>query len=104
LYPFDLKYKISSDYNLFYILYIQNYIFHLENICIANFDAEEGLSAKSAILLLKENLSINKNLNAYIATAIRYKMMELIKLLLIPSFYLTFFKLKNRYIIWKNKM
>jgi glycosyltransferase involved in cell wall biosynthesis len=102
-YPFDLKYKIASDYNLFYTLYTHNCKFQQEDRCIADFDAEEGVSARSAVRLLKENLSINKNFNAYITALIRYKTGRFIKLL-IPSFYLTFFKLKNRYVIWMNRV
>jgi glycosyltransferase involved in cell wall biosynthesis len=104
LYPFDLEYQVASDYNLFYTLYTKNHYFKTENICIANFNAEDGLSAKNLALLLKENLAINKNISAYIAGMIRYKISQFVKFL-IPSFYPTFIKFKDKlYMICTNGM
>lgn len=62
-YKFDLNYKISADYNLFYQLYKAGYNFFETSYCIANYEIESGLSSKNGYLSAKNNLKINKNWN-----------------------------------------
>ncbi len=56
---FSKKYKIASDYEFFYNLYMSSYLFKYVDIVIANYDAIRGLSAKQCILARKENAIIN---------------------------------------------
>lgn len=58
--PFDLTYKIASDYNFFYMLYWKKGAgaFYFVNECIAIFDCVNGVSSKQLYNLTKETLAI----------------------------------------------
>ena len=56
-YPFDLKYRIASDYNTIYTAYKLGYKFKKVNEVIAEITAN-GLSDRKRILSLKERLDI----------------------------------------------
>ena len=56
--PFDLKYKISADYNLFYHLYLKKFKFKYINKTISNYN-NEGYSQKNELKMYKENYQIN---------------------------------------------
>lgn len=59
-YPFDTKFKIAADYNLFKSLYVKHSKFKYYDMCIAIYEAEDGLSSKSHHKLLKEYSIINQ--------------------------------------------
>lgn len=58
-YLFDTTYKLCADYNLFYKLYRNGYQFYYKPICIAIYDAEEGISSINRLKVLKEESRIN---------------------------------------------
>lgn len=53
-YGFDMSYKIAADMNLFTIIYNNGGTFGYVPIVIANYEAEEGLSAKHLKQMYKE--------------------------------------------------
>lgn len=53
-YGFDLSYKIAADMNLFNIIYNNGGTFGYVPVVIANYEAEEGLSAKHLKQMYKE--------------------------------------------------
>lgn len=53
-YGFDLSYKIAADMNLFTIIYNNGGTFEYIPVVIANYEAEEGLSAKHLKQMYKE--------------------------------------------------
>ena len=56
--PFDLKYKICSDFNMMYLLYQQNYKFLYQDVAISKYEVENGISKKNKNLVFKENAMI----------------------------------------------
>jgi glycosyltransferase involved in cell wall biosynthesis len=56
---FDLKYKICADYNLFYILYNNGYIFQYIPFVISNFSHIDGFAIQNEFTLLNERFIIN---------------------------------------------
>lgn len=57
-YKFDSKYKISGDYNLFYLLYTNGYIFEYVPACISKIDARDGVSRTRPLITFKEDAVI----------------------------------------------
>lgn len=56
---YDLKYRISADYNFFYkLLFEDDGVFRYIDRCISIFDSETGLSSKNLVFLKKENAII----------------------------------------------
>lgn len=60
--PFEMKYKIASDYNFFYHQYIAGKTFCYIPVCIANFDSVSGISTRQIVKALKEDAIINGNI------------------------------------------
>lgn len=55
---FNLKYKISADYEFLYSLYREGRVFSYENIIVANYNVE-GLSSNKKCQLYKEHCEID---------------------------------------------
>lgn len=59
-YPFDKSFKICADYNLFYTAFKVGCLFEKTNVCVANYELENGISSRNAFLSEKENMKINQ--------------------------------------------
>lgn len=72
-YPFDPAFKISADYNLFYNLYQDGYVFYYIPICFSIYEvADQGISNSSR--LIKEEFLINNNLSLYYKRLLKYQL------------------------------
>jgi glycosyltransferase involved in cell wall biosynthesis len=63
-YKFDLRYKISADYDMVYKIYKDYIKFYYINIPIANYDINNGISVSNPRMAMKENgmvLGIDKS-------------------------------------------
>ncbi len=69
IFHYDLKYKSSADYDLFYRLYKLGEEFEYVPIIVAEYEAESGISATSLLRQRKESGEINGLGNTY-----RYKL------------------------------
>lgn len=84
-FPFNLKFKIIADHNLFYILKINNYKFKYISTLVSEYDASEGISSENPYLMYLEYDRIHgKNRNKLyplvkIYYLIRYGLQEKIK-------------------------
>lgn len=58
-YNFDTTYRICADYNLFYNLYKDGLQFQYVPLCIAIYDASDGISSINRLEVLKEESKIN---------------------------------------------
>lgn len=63
-FPYNIKFKIAADYNLFYNLYKKGYIFELIPLCIANSEGT-GESYINKCITMKEVLLINGSYNKF---------------------------------------
>lgn len=63
--PFDLKYKIAADYNLFFQLRQMNVGFQYIQIVIAVYDATDGISSRNEWSTQKEMLEIESQSLVY---------------------------------------
>ncbi len=79
-YKFNLKYKIAADYNLFYSLYKDNYLFKELPNCISIFEADNGISSNNFYLLNKEFLLINKKWSKFYSRLLFYNKMVFLNL------------------------
>lgn len=65
-YKFDCKYKIAADYNLFFLLYKNGYVFEYIPKCISVFNAEDGVSSNNPIITFKEDAIVTgRNLKPF---------------------------------------
>lgn len=64
-YKFDNNYKIASDYNFFYLMYKLSFKFIEIDVCIANYDIDNGISATRYYSLQKEIMIINGKWNSF---------------------------------------
>jgi glycosyltransferase involved in cell wall biosynthesis len=58
-YPFDCSFKIAADYNLFYRIYTEKYLFEYIPQCISLFSAIDGVSSNNPRISFKEYARIN---------------------------------------------
>lgn len=70
---FSTKYKIAGDYDFFYHQFLANKKFLHIPICVANYDAIQGISARQHFLAMKENAYINGNIKKTIWKISYYK-------------------------------
>lgn len=105
-YQFDCNYRIAADYDLFFKVYRDEYIFEYIPICISNFSADDGVSTNNPIITFLEDSKINgrnKNSNWYFVLFI-YKIRLYLRkwvMLFLTSGYVEKIKKKN---ILKNKL
>lgn len=59
-FKFNLNFKIAADYDLFYRLYKEKFIFKEIAECVSVFEADNGVSSRNFYTLKKEFLRINK--------------------------------------------
>ncbi len=77
-FPFDLKYKICSDFHFFRKVYIEGKGFHYYNQVISIYDGDAGFSAQSSLDYLKEVGSIREFSQLRISIQIWIKKLELV--------------------------
>lgn len=58
---FDIRFRSSGDYNLYYNLYKQKYTFQCIDVVVATFDASTGISKTAYKLVMRENALIKGN-------------------------------------------
>lgn len=80
-YGFDLSYKIAADMNLFTIIYNNGGTFGYIPIVIANYEAEEGLSAKHLKQKYKE-YHRRRGLNLYTLSGFKVIVRDFLKVIL----------------------
>lgn len=59
--PFDLKYKIAADYNLFFQLKQMEVAFQYIPLVVAIYDATDGISSRNVWRAQKEMITIERN-------------------------------------------
>lgn len=74
---YDISFRSSADYNLFYILYQEKFVFKYIPILVAAYEAEFGMSANNYILVQKEDAIIHG-----VANQLSWKMMFLFRVLI----------------------
>ena len=97
---FDLSYCSSGDYNFFYNSYVNGAKFQYIPVIVANYEAEDGMSAKNHLLSQRENAriqGINKSLKwklNYCVYATSFEIKNFIKRLL-PTKIVDIIRAKN---------
>lgn len=107
-YPFDCSFKIAADYNLFYKLYKENFLFEYVPQCICLFSATDGVSSNNPLDVFKEYSRINSH-DEKSELYLRLKLLALKLRLIVRQFVLFFLPKKiieetKRKNVLKNKL
>lgn len=61
--PFDTRYRLGADYDFFLKTYHKGILFKKIDACIANYEAEQGVSSVLLRQAVKESLQLRFNRN-----------------------------------------